>query len=294
MLDAVLTNQITMPLRSTEHPFEDMPASGAATVPAMLLAAGRGERMRPLTDTCPKPLLQVQGKPLLQWHLEALLHAGTTRVVINTAWLGSQIAQAFHDVFLLQPLLDKRKQLSTTEHLHIDYSHEGQDFGAALETAGGICRALPLLCPQPAASQVFWLLAGDVFVPGFAFDADAVARFIASGRLAHLWLVPNPEHHPRGDFGLDAHSGLALNLPADDARPRYTYSTIGLYHRALFASPWCDIAWGNPAGLKAALAPLLRAAMAQGQVSAELYTGAWTDVGTPQRLEQLNAQASAA
>ncbi len=258
----------------------------------MLLAAGRGERMRPLTDTCPKPLLPVHGKPLLQWHLEALARAGITRVVINTAWLGQQIAQTFHDVFMLQPLLDKRKQLSTTEHLHIDYSHEGQDFGAALETAGGICRALPLLCPQPqgGAGDVFWVLAGDVFVPDFRFSQAAVAKFAAGGKLAHLWLVPNPDHNPRGDFGLDADSGLALNLPADDARPRYTYSTIGLYHRALFALPWCNIPFGNPAGLKAALAPLLRAAMAQGQVSAELYTGGWTDVGTQQRLAQLNLQ----
>jgi len=259
----------------------------------MLLAAGRGERMRPLTDSCPKPLLTVQGKPLLQWHLEALLRSGCTRAVINTAWLGQQISQTFHHVFMLYPLLDKRKQLSITEHMHIDYSHEGQDFGSALETAGGICRALPLLCPaQSGAGEVFWVLAGDVFVPGFQFEPAAVARFVASGKLAHLWLVPNPEHHPQGDFGLDANTGLALNLPADDARPRYTYSTIGLYHRALFAPPWCAIALGNPAGTKAALAPLLRAAMNQGQVSAELYTSAWTDVGTPQRLAQLNQTAA--
>jgi len=260
----------------------------------MLLAAGRGERMRPLTDSCPKPLLPVHGKPLMQWHLEALARGGATRVVINTAWLGQLITQTFHDVFVLQPLLDKRRQLLTTEHLHIDYSHEGIDFGEALETAGGICRALPLLCPQPAGGDVFWVLAGDVFVPGFTFEPSAVARFVASGKLAHLWLVPNPEHNPRGDFGLDADRGLALNLSADDARSRYTYSTIGLYHRALFAPPWCEIAFGNPAGLKAALAPLLRAAMNTGQVSAELYTGAWTDVGTPERLAQLNQQPAAA
>jgi MurNAc alpha-1-phosphate uridylyltransferase len=262
----------------------------------MLLAAGRGERMRPLTDSCPKPLLPVRAKPLLQWHLEALARAGTARVVINTAWLGQQITHVFHDVFELQRLPDKRHQLQTSYQLQIDYSHEGQDFGSALETAGGICRALPLLCPPPerGGGEVFWVLAGDVFVPGFTFDQTAVARFVASGKLAHLWLVHNPEHNPRGDFGLDAHSGLALNLSADDARPRYTYSTIGLYHRALFAPPWCAIAWGNPAGLKAALAPLLRAAMAQGQVSAELYAGAWTDVGTPERLAQLNHQPVAA
>ena len=244
--------------------------------------------MRPLTDSCPKPLLQVQGKPLMQWHLEALARSGTDHVVINTAWLGSQIAQKFQDVFVLQPLSDKRNQLQTSYQVQLDYSHEGEDFGMALETAGGICRALPQLCPQPDAGDVFWVLAGDVFVPGFTFDQAAVARFIASGKLAHLWLVPNPDHNPRGDFGLDVDTGLALNLPAEDTRQRYTYSTIGLYHQALFASPWLAIAPGNPQGVKAALAPLLRAAMNQGQVSAQLYEGAWTDVGTPERLAQLN------
>jgi N-acetyl-alpha-D-muramate 1-phosphate uridylyltransferase len=276
---------------------------------AMLLAAGRGERMRPLTDTCPKPLLQVQGKPLMQWHLEALAQGGFSQVVVNTAWLGEQIETTFGNRF---------------GPLHIVYSHEGRDFGGALETAGGIARALPLLrggwvaegsapCPPvcgllllPAQSpqlpslfgDVFWVLAGDVFAPDFVFTQEAVARFVASGKLAHLWLVPNPEHNAKGDFGLqldgdatdeNAHVGLALNLPPDSPQPRYTYSTIGLYHSALFALPWCDIPAGNPGGMKAALAPLLRAAMAQHQVSAQLYTGRWTDVGTPQRLAQLNS-----
>jgi len=255
-------------------------------VPAMLLAAGRGERMRPLTDHCPKPLLHVQGLPLLQWHLQALLRAGCPWAVINTAWLGSHIEQKFKHVFVLQPNQDKREQLQIEEFLSLRYSHEGQDFGAALETAGGICRALPKLCPVQH-DAVFWVLAGDVFTPGFVFDPAAVAAFVAGRKLAHLWLVPNPAHNPRGDFGLDA-NGLALNLPAQDLRPRYTYSTIGLYHRALFEAPWCDIAPGNPQGIRAALAPLLRRAMDAGQVSAQLYTGAWTDVGTPERLAQLN------
>ena len=257
---------------------------------AMLLAAGRGERMRPLTDTCPKPLLRVRGKPLLQWHLEALLRGGFTRAVINTAWLGARIVQEFHGVFALQPLLDKRRQLLSQELLHIDYSHEEQDFGSALETAGGICRALPLLCPSLEAgdSDVFWVLAGDVFAPDFEFTGVAVQRFVASGKLAHLWLVPNPPYKPAGDFGLEVESGLALNLPPNDPGPSYTYSTIGLYRSALFGPPWCSIAAGNPAGIKAPLAPLLRAAMDQSLVSAELYSGAWTDVGTPERLAQLN------
>ncbi|ART49737.1 nucleotidyltransferase family protein [Acidovorax carolinensis] len=244
-------------------------------VPALVLAAGRGERMRPLTDTTPKPLLQVQGRPLLQWHLQALADAGVSRVVINTAWLGAQISAYFSNVNGLQRLWDKRDKLS------ISYSHEGVDFGGALETAGGIARALPQLGP------VFWLAAGDVFAPDFVFDGSAVQAFAASDHLAHLWLVPNPAHNLRGDFGL-SREGLALNLPADDPAPRYTYSTLALLRAELFAAPWCDIPAGNPGGVKAPLAPLLRRAMDAGRVSAALYTGRWTDVGTPERLAELN------
>ena len=244
-------------------------------VPALVLAAGRGERMRPLTDSTPKPLLQVQGRPLLQWHLQALANAGVSRVVINTAWLGEQIPAYFSDKNGVKPIWDKRKKLS------ISYSQEGVDFGGALETAGGIARALPQLGP------VFWLAAGDVFAPDFVFDSAAVQAFAASDQLAHLWLVPNPAHNPRGDFGLSS-QGLALNLPADDPAPRYTYSTIALLRAELFAPPWCDIAPGNPLGVKAPLAPLLRCAMDAGRVSASLYGGRWTDVGTPERLAELN------
>jgi MurNAc alpha-1-phosphate uridylyltransferase len=260
----------------------------------MLLAAGRGERMRPLTDTTPKPLLSVRGKPLMQWPLEALARGGFDAVVVNTAWLGDQIADTFTNIFVLQTPFDMREQLLKTEQLEIRYSHEGYDFGGALETAGGIVRALPLLCPPTATGgslDVFWVLAGDVFAPDFVFSPAAVARFVASGKLAHLWLVPNPVHNPKGDFGLSTPVdgvALALNLPPDVPQPRYTYSTIGLYHRALFAPPYCDIPAGNPHGIKAPLAPLLRAAMDNGQVSAELYEGAWTDVGTPERLQALN------
>ncbi len=246
----------------------------------MLLAAGRGERMRPLTDTCPKPLLPVRGKPLMQWPLEALARAGVAEVVVNTDWLADQIVANFGDEIgpqapsLLTSLLHKSEHLSS---LRLQYSHEGRDFGGALETAGGIVRALPQL------AEVFWVLAGDVFTPDFVFSPDALARFVAGDKLAHLWLVPNPSHNPKGDFGL-SEAGLALN----QAEQRFTYSTIGLYRHDLFAPPFCDIPPGNPQGLKATLAPLLRAAMAQGRVSAELYTGAWTDVGTPERLAALN------
>lgn len=250
-----------------------MDPTQAPLATAILLAAGRGERMRPLTDTCPKPLLKVRGKALMHWHLEALQAAGCARIVVNTDWLGEQIVETFGDHFVGGP------------SLALSYSHEGRDFGGALETAGGIARALPWL------DEVFWVLAADVFTPGFEFSQAAVKRFASSGMLAHLWLVPNPAHNPAGDFGLldqPAGPALALNQSRDDPRPRFTYSTIGLYRRALFEAPWCDIAPGNPQGVKAPLAPLLRHAMDNQRVSAELYTGPWTDVGTPQRLAELN------
>ena len=229
---------------------------------AMILAAGRGERMRPLTDACPKPLLAVRGKPLLQYPLEALGRAGLRDVVVNTGWLGEQIEARFGT----QP------DFGAAGAMRLHYSREGRDFGGPIETAGGIARALPLL------ADCFWLAAGDVFMPGFAFSREKLASFAAGTGLAHLLLVPNPDHNPRGDFGL-APDGQALN----DAPVRYTYSTVGLYRQALFAS----LPHGNPQGLKAALAPLLRDAIARGQVTAELYDGPWTDVGTPERLAAL-------
>jgi MurNAc alpha-1-phosphate uridylyltransferase len=229
---------------------------------AMILAAGRGERMRPLTDATPKPLLEVAGKPLMQWPMEALAAGGFTELVVNTAWLGEQIPARFGERFGASS---------------ITYSHEGRDFGGALETAGGIVRALPLL------GDAFWTVAGDVFAPDFRFTRAAVERFMGSGRLAHLWLTPNPPHHPNGDFGIDA-DGSAL----DEADRKFTFSTIGLYRAALFTTPLCDIEAGNPHGVKAALAPILRAAMQAGRVSAELYAGRWIDVGTPERLAELN------
>ena len=240
----------------------------------MVLAAGRGERMRPLTDTTPKPLLRVQGRALLQWHVDALAAGGFADLVINTAWLGEQIPAHF----------GSPPRSSAGQVLDIAYSHEGQDFGGALETLGGIVRALPLL------GELFWVVAGDVFVPGFEFSPQAVERFARSEMLAHLWLVPNPPHNLKGDFGLSP-EGLALNLGATQPGPRHTYSTIGLYRRALFEAPWCDIPAGNPQGSKTPLAPLLRHAMDNQRISAELYTGPWTDVGTPERLAQLNKDA---
>jgi N-acetyl-alpha-D-muramate 1-phosphate uridylyltransferase len=235
---------------------------------AMILAAGRGERMRPLTDHCPKPLLQIRGKPLMQYHTEALGRAGFRDVVVNTAWLGHQIESHFSG-------LDAPAANSKPEHLQIHYSHEGRDFGGALETAGGIARALPLL------DDAFWLVGGDVYVPQFEFSRAALERFAHTSMLAHIFLVTNPQHNAKGDFGLRA-DGVALN----QAEQRFTYSTIGLYRKELFAS----LPAGNPQGLKAPLAPLLRAAMDNEQVTAEIYTGQWADVGTPERLAELNTR----
>ncbi|MEY3652253.1 MAG: hypothetical protein RL739_423 [Pseudomonadota bacterium] len=283
---------------TTSHPPNRL-AKAPRQASAMLLAAGRGERMRPLTDTTPKPLLPVRGKPLMQWPLEALARGGVPSVVINTAWLGEQIPARFGEAFTapgLPPVV-------------LNYSDEGSDFGGALETAGGIVRALPQL------ADVFWVAAGDVFAPEFVFSAQAFERFTTSPQLAHIWLVPNPAHNLGGDFGL-SEEGLALNLPKTAVMPgpaapnspavqalghqpapyvahspRYTFSTIALYKRAFFEAAWCPIPAGNPEGVKAPLAAMLRAAMDQGLVSASLYEGLWVDVGTPERLAQLNLQA---
>lgn len=237
--------------------------SPTATAQAMILAAGRGQRMRPLTDHTPKPLLQVHGQALIDWHVRALVRGGFKHLLVNTAWLGEQIA----------PHLDR---LAGELECQIGYSHEGRDFGDALETAGAIARALPRL------ADIFWVVAGDVFIPDFKFEAAHLNRLARGEHLAHLWLVPNPAHNPSGDFGLA--DGRALNLPAGDPGRRYTFSTIGLYRREFFA----DLPSGNPHGLRIALAPLLRRAMDNGQVGAECLMGAWTDVGTPERLDELN------
>jgi len=235
---------------------------------ALILAAGRGQRMRPLTDTCPKPLLPVRGKPLLDWWIAALARAGVRELVVNTAWLGDQI----------------HAHLASVQQPTVHFSDEGADFGHALETAGGIARALPRLAPH--AGDVFWAVAGDIFAPDFEFAPAAVQAFIASSKLAHLWLVPNPPQHPDGDFWLAPDSWVHAQ-PQPGAQP-LTFAAIGLYRRALFELPWSDIPAGNRAGTSAPLAPLLRKAMAAGQVSGEPYPGFWADAGTPERLAALN------
>lgn len=262
------------PKQTTSHtavqtPFQPSSSFGAH---AMVLAAGRGERMRPLTDVLPKPLLPVRGQPLMHGPMQALARGGFTRQMVNTAWLGEKIVQQLGNQITWPGLPE----------VQIGYSHEGQDFGQALETAGGIVRALPQL------AEVFWVVAGDVFAPDFVFSPEAVQAFVQRGTLAHLWLVPNPAHNTGGDFGLSA-TGQVLNLPKGSPGCNLTFSTIALYQKAFFDD--CGLPAGNPQGVQLALAPLLRAAMDRGHVSGEVYPGAWTDVGTPDRLAQLNASA---
>jgi MurNAc alpha-1-phosphate uridylyltransferase len=231
-------------------------------LPCLLLAAGRGERMRPLTDTTPKPLLQIQGKSLLQWHIETLVAANTSRVVINHAWLGEQIEMALGD--------------GTKWGVQIQYSPEE----TALETAGGIRQALSLINPQP----YFLVINGDVFCPDFpiaTFTTGFQAHFNNGAKpLAYLALVPNPPQHPEGDFYLqgDHVSDKPITPPLPDTK--LTFSGIGIYHQSLFK----DLRPGEAAKL----APLLRSAMAKNRVFGEKYTGPWHDVGTPQRLHELN------
>jgi N-acetyl-alpha-D-muramate 1-phosphate uridylyltransferase len=223
---------------------------------AIILAAGRGERMRPLTDHVPKPLLAVRGKTLIEWHLEALARAGVNDVVVNTAWLEAQFPAALGD--------------GRRWGLRIHWSHEGRDHGGALETAGGIANALPLLGDR------FWVVSGDVFLPGFDFDAGDAARFAAGDRLAQLWMVDNAPHHPDGDFGISA-DGRAVR----EATRRYTWASVGLFRAEMFA--------GIPAGQRMALRPLLERALDAGRLGAQRWHGPWIDVGSAERLAQANA-----
>jgi len=234
----------------------------------MILAAGRGERMRPLTDHTPKPLLCVGGKPLIVWHIERLAAAGLREIVINLAWLGEKI----------QTYLGDGRRYG----VQLLYSPET----TALETAGGIAQALPHLGPAP-----FLVVNGDIWC-----DWDARAAYTAAQRLqqgdlcAWLWLVNNPPHHPQGDFYLHAQRCLvsthAAAYPCAQTARSLTFAGIGVYHPALFA----DL----PTGQANTLAPLLRDTMQRGRVGGQHHPGAWVDVGTPARLHALNAQLSTA
>lgn len=225
---------------------------------ALILAAGRGERMRPLTDTLPKPLLPVRGKPLIEWHLEALARAGVREVVINTAWLEEQFPAALGD--------------GARWGLSIRYSTEGRDHGGALETAGGMRKALPWL------GEVFWLVSGDIFVPGFEFTAATAEHFAGSNLLAHLWLVPNPDFHVKGDFGIAADGYGLADASGPDGR-RWTYANLALC-RAELCAPLA-------LGTRAALGPLLYAGMRKRRITVQPYAGEWHNLGTPQQWRAL-------
>ena len=216
---------------------------------AMILAAGRGERLRPLTDSTPKPLLKVGEKSLVEYHLYKLAQAGINEVVINIAWLGQQIQQT----------LDSGEKYG----LSIHYSDEGDQ---ALETAGGIIKALPLLGDEP-----FLIINGDIFTD---YDFKQLTKLKLDGE-AHLVMVENPDHNHKGDFALEN------NWLKNFGESLYTYSGIGIYTKQFFA--------GTPEGV-AALAPILKEKIAQQKISGELYQKAWTDVGTIERLQQLNEQ----
>jgi MurNAc alpha-1-phosphate uridylyltransferase len=214
---------------------------------AMILAAGRGERMRPLTDHIPKPLLLVAGKPIIEHTIAQLVKAGFTDIVINHAHLGEQI----------EATLGNGQALGA----NICYSPEGEQ---GLETAGGIIKALPLLGDEP-----FLVVNGDI-----ATDFDFASLKNVTVDLAHLVLVPNPEHHPKGDFGIDD-----TGLVNEQASEPLTFSGIGVYSPKLFDN--------LPAGSRK-LGPLLRQAMAKQHVSGQKFSGFWIDIGTPERLQELN------
>jgi MurNAc alpha-1-phosphate uridylyltransferase len=222
---------------------------------AMILAAGRGERMRPLTDSMPKPLLKVNGKPLIQWHVENLVRCGFKDIVINYAYLGSMIENHLGD--------------GSKYDCSIRYSREAE----ALETAGGIANALNLL------DEVFLIVNGDIFCD---FDFATLTKKISAmidnpdSDMAHLVMVSNPEHHPEGDFALNHHQIFL------EGNARLTYSGIGIYRTGGFRH--------IQPGSKGKLSPLLQEWIKKGKVSGQHHTGLWTDVGTPERLKNLNAQ----
>ncbi len=226
---------------------------------ALILAAGRGERMRPLTDVTPKPLLPVRGKPMIEWHLDALSRAGVREVVINTAWLEEQFPAALGD--------------GARWGLKIRYSTEGHDHGGALETAGGIRKALPWLAPN--GDEAFWVVSGDIFMPGFEFDPALAQAFAAGSDLGVLWLVPNPGFHERGDFNLE--SGR-LRRGAPHA---WTYANVALLRPALVAA--------LPLGRPAPLGPLLFDAAAADRLAGRVLDRLWHNLGTPAQLAALNA-----
>ncbi|MBD8532675.1 MULTISPECIES: N-acetylmuramate alpha-1-phosphate uridylyltransferase MurU [unclassified Massilia] len=229
---------------------------------AMILAAGRGERMRPLTDACPKPLLKVRGRPLIAWHILNLVRAGITEIVINHSHLGHMLEDALGD--------------GSQFGARIQYSHEP----APLETAGGIANALHLLGDEP-----FVALSGDIYAPYFDFsqvfdalpDNDAIGQPLPVDKrdIAWLYLTPNPWHNPEGDFGIDMYT------LSNEGSPKWNFGNIGVYRPEMFD--------GIQPGEFVKFGPLMRKFIAQGRVGGEIYEGPWVNVGTVAQLEELNA-----
>jgi N-acetyl-alpha-D-muramate 1-phosphate uridylyltransferase len=229
---------------------------------AMIFAAGRGERMRPLTDTCPKPLLKVRGRPLITWHVLNLVRAGIKDIVINHSHLGHMIEEELGD--------------GSRYGARIVYSHEP----TPLETAGGIANALHLLGDEP-----FLAVSGDIYAPYFDFeqvldvlkDRDAVGQLIPTEKrdIAWLYLTPNPWHNPDGDFG------LTMYTLSNEGNPKWNFSNIGVYRPEMFD--------GIKAGEVSRLGPLMRKFIDQGRIGGEIYDGQWVNVGTVRQLEELNA-----
>ncbi len=233
---------------------------------ALIFGAGKGERMRPLTEHTPKPLLEVGGKPLIVWHLEKLAALGIRDVVINTAWLADRLPATLGD--------------GSRWGLRLHYAYEGAE---PLETGGGMLHALPGLRDATDQREPFLAINGDIWCD---YDLARLPREPIG--LAHLLLVANPEHNPRGDFALDADGRMH-----SDGAARLTFAGIGVYQPELLTG-WRDVV-GDAPGVndvppRFKLAPVLRAAMARGEVTGERFGGAWTDVGTPQRLMELDAR----
>ena len=228
---------------------------------AMIFAAGRGKRMRPLTDTCPKPLLRAGKKALIEWQIEALVRAGFTNIVINHAWLGEQ----------LESCLGNGQRFGA----HIQYSPEQK----ALETAGGIRQALPLLCSEKHSNPVFLAVSGDIFTDydyrQLTPHAERLSQ--ASDPGMHLVMVPNPPFHPTGDFSLEEDGTLSL-----EGTHRLTFGNIGLYDIRLFES--------LPSGSCMPMTPYYHATIAKKQATGEYFSGTWENIGTPEQLAALNKQ----
>lgn len=236
-----------------------MPAA-KSSIKAMILAAGRGTRMRPLSDNTPKPLLKIHGKPMIVWHIEKLAQAGIQDIVINTAWLEDQFPQQLGD--------------GSQWGVRIHYCMEQKTFGEPLGTAGGIINALPHL------GETFWLISGDIYAPDFNYSLDIAKQFIQNQKLAHLWVIPNPPYHPQGDFGIDENGLGIAQQPGADGK-LWTYASIALMRPALYA--------GLPANISTSFINPILEQMHLKQIEVTPYLGRFENVGTPEQLKKINS-----